>query len=163
MARGDALLRLHKTLLARRAALRKFLADELANLRDFKAADSPGDSVDMAFEAGSDELSSRLAELDARELCQIERALAALKQGTYGLCEGGSQNCQKKIPLARLNAVPYTTFCINCEREMEKSPNGQDRLGTGTWKQVFDPQAPMQDQRINLPELEKSLSGHRGG
>jgi RNA polymerase-binding transcription factor DksA len=32
--------------------------------------------------------------LEARELSQIERALARLKQGNFGVCEG----CQKKIP-----------------------------------------------------------------
>ena len=99
-------------------------------------------------------MSSRLAELDDRELSQIERALARLQQGMYGICEGGSGNCQKKIPVARLNALPYTPFCINCEREMEKHPGGLGRQNTGNWGQVSNAQAPMQDQRINLSELE---------
>ena len=34
-----------------------------------------GDSADEAFDNGSDELSSQLAALDARELTQMERAL----------------------------------------------------------------------------------------
>src|SRR5689334_22764484 len=114
MARRDALLRLHKTLLARRAHLRAKLTGELVDLREFRAADSAGDNADAAFEADGDEMSSQLAELDDRELSQIERALARLQQGRYGVCEGGSANCQKKIPLARLNALPYAPFCINC-------------------------------------------------
>jgi DnaK suppressor protein len=121
MPRRNALLRLHETLLARRGDLRTKLAGELANLSDFRAADSTTDSVDVAFETSSDEMSSQLAELDARELSQIERVLVRLTQGTYGVCEGGSENCQKRIPVARLNTLPSTTFCINCEREMEKS------------------------------------------
>jgi hypothetical protein len=63
MPRRDALLRLYETLLARRAYQRKKLAGELANLLDFKAADSTGDSVDGAFETSSDEMSSQLAAL----------------------------------------------------------------------------------------------------
>jgi DnaK suppressor protein len=154
MARRDALLRLHKTLLARRGHLRAKLSGELSNLREFRAADSAGDSADAAFEAGGDEMSSQLAQLDDRELSQIERALSRLQLGTYGICEGGSANCQKRIPVARLNALPYTPFCINCERELERHPDGAALESTGNWAQVFDGQAPMQDQRIQLSEWE---------
>ena len=46
MAKRDALLRLNRTLLARRADLCKTLADELANLRELETTDSIGDSAD---------------------------------------------------------------------------------------------------------------------
>jgi DnaK suppressor protein len=155
MARRDALLRLHKSLLGRRADLRKKLQGELADLRNFKAADSTGDSADAAFETGSDEMASQLAELDARELHQIERALARLKQGTYGMCEV----CQAKIPVARLNALPYTSLCIDCQRDMEKYPDWQDRRNAGNWEKVFDAEAPIEDQReVDLSDLEMDLS-----
>src|SRR5262249_58713881 len=114
MARRDALLRLHKSLMARRDELRKRLGGELQDLRNFKAADPTGDSADLAFDTGSEEVASQLAELESRELNQIERALARLKQGTYGVCEG----CQKKIPVARLNALPVSTTCIHGQREI---------------------------------------------
>src|SRR5215475_9322440 len=133
MARQDALLRLNKSLLARRDHLRKKLSEELANLREM-SADSTGDSADAAFDAGSDEMSSQLAEFDARELGQIERALQRLKQGTYGLCEV----CQSKIPVSRLNALPYTTFCIECQRDLEKYPDWEDRRNSGNWEKVFE-------------------------
>src|SRR5262245_20315953 len=109
MARRDALLRLHKTLLARSTTLRKALAGELADLR-LKSSQT-GDTADAAFDAGSEEIASQLAELEARELSQIDRALARLKQGTYGLCE----YCQAKIPVARLNALPYSSTCVDCQ------------------------------------------------
>src|ERR1700736_1474209 len=118
MARQDALLRLHKTLAVRKTELRMLLAGELANLRDFEAVGGVGDSADEAFQADSGEMSSQLAELAARGLGQIEQALARLQSGTCGICKGGSKSCQKKIPLARLNALPYSTYCINCQREM---------------------------------------------
>src|SRR3989442_2101400 len=115
MARRDALLRLHKSLMARRDELRKRLGGELKDLRNFQADVATGDSADLAFDAGSEEVASQLAELESRELKQIERALAKLKQGSYGLCEG----CQRKIPVARLNALPFSTTCVDCQREME--------------------------------------------
>ncbi|HEV3261022.1 MAG TPA: TraR/DksA family transcriptional regulator [Gemmataceae bacterium] len=163
MARQDALLRLYKALLARATELRRTLADELTSLGDVQAADSAGDSADLAFKAASDEMSSHLAELDADELSQVEEALARLRQGTLGLCEGGSQSCQRKIPVARLNALPYSRLCINCQRQMDKYPDWPGHGGKARWGKVFDPDAPTEDQRINLTELEMNLSGNRRG
>ena len=76
MTRRNALSRLQKNLLARRDTLKKKLASELAYLHDSEAADSSGDSADLAFEADGDEISSPVAELNDRELRHIERALA---------------------------------------------------------------------------------------
>ena len=118
MARRDALMRLFKTLLACRDDQRKKLARDLKNLRDYRAADSASDSVDLAFEADSDELASRLVERDDNELGQIELAIMRWKWQTYGVCE----SCRKRIPVARLTALPYTAFCIDCERENERTP-----------------------------------------
>jgi DnaK suppressor protein len=163
MVRQIGLLRLHKTLLARRADLRKILAEELANLRDFNATDWTGDSADAAFGAESDEMSSRLAELDARELVQVERALERLKRGTFGLCEGGSQRCQKRIPVARLNALPYSTFCIHCQQAIDKGPDWQVTGVKGKWDHVFDSEAPREGRRIDASDCERDLAGSRKG
>jgi DnaK suppressor protein len=150
MARDDALLRLHKSLLARRDHLRKKLAEELANLRNM-AADSGGDAADAALDASSDEMASQLAEFDSRELTQIERALVRLKQGTYGLCEA----CQKKIPIGRLNALPYTTYCIECQREMEQYPGWNRRGGASNWEHVVDHGHGYEDHKeVRLSDLE---------
>jgi DnaK suppressor protein len=158
MARSDALLRLHKSLLARRNDLRKKLSNELDNLRNFNSSNASGDSADVAFESGSDEMASHLAEIDARELSQIDRALARLKQGTYGLCEA----CQGKIPIGRLNALPYTTLCIECQREMEKYPDWQDRRNPGNWEKVYEAATPLEDQReVDLSDLEIDLPSNR--
>jgi DnaK suppressor protein len=155
MARREALLRLYKNLMSRRADLRKRLAGDLADLRNVKAATS--DSVDVAFDTGSEEIATQIAELDARELNQIERALARMKQGSYGVCE----LCQKKIPVARLNALPYSTTCIECKREMELSPGWESGRGSGDWEKVYEAGTPMEEEReINLSEIEMDLSNH---
>ena len=156
MARRDALLRLHKLLLDRRADLRKKLARELADLRDFRNTNT-SDPADVAFESGSDKMASQLAEFDARELGQIERALTRLKQGTYGLCEV----CQTRIPIARLNALLYTTCCIKCQREMERCPDWEERRAGGNWENVYDAETNLEEQReVNLSDLEMDLSSN---
>ena len=163
MPRQDALLRLHQALLARAAELRKILADELRSLGDVQAGDSTGDGADLAFKAASDEMSSQLAELDADELIQVEEALGRLRQGTFGLCEGGSRSCQRKIPVARLNALPYSRFCINCQRQMDRYPHWPGHRGQGDWGNVFDPETHTGDRGINLAELAMNLCGNRRG
>src|SRR5262245_13712496 len=138
MARRDALLRLHKSLMARRDELRKRLGGELKDLRNDKGTDSTGDSADLAFDTGSEEVASQLAELESRELNQIERALARLKQWTYGVCEG----CQRKIPVARLNALPFSTTCVQCQREVETYGGYGGRGIAGSWDKVSEVDAP---------------------
>lgn len=152
MARKDALLRLHKSLLERRDHLRRKLAEELAELQGYNAGDPSGDAADVAFEAGADEMSSQLAELDARELRKIETALKRLERGTYGNCE----SCQKKIPISRLNALPYTSLCIDCQREMEKYPDFDYRSGS-SWENVVDGDA-YEEKSVNISDIEMDLS-----
>jgi DnaK suppressor protein len=144
--------------MARRGEILKKLEEDLENLRNFKGEDSTGDSADVAFEAGSDEMASHLAELDSRELGQIERALSKLKAGTYGQCEG----CQQKIPVGRLNALPYTTLCIDCQREMEQCPEyWESRRAESNWDKVFE-STSLEDQReVRLSDIESDFSSNR--
>jgi len=116
MARKDSLLNLHAILVRRRDALRNALAGDLTLLRELRS-ESPGDVIDAAYDSAQDEISSQLAEVESRELANIENALERMRAGTYGSCE----LCGCKIPLARLNALPYATMCIDCQRELERS------------------------------------------
>ncbi len=157
MARRDALLRLNKSLVARRDELRRRLGGDLKEIYDGTAGVG-ADSVDLAFDSAGEEVTSQLAELESRELNQIERALVRLKQGTYGVCEG----CGKKIPVARLNALPFTTTCIGCQREMEIYGSWGNGAGAGNWDKVSDVPGPTEDQReINIADLEMDLSSQR--
>ena len=157
MARRDALLRLYNSLLARAATLRNALAGELENVSR-SGADQTGDSADEAFDSGSEELSAQLAELEVRELKQVERALMRLQRGTYGICEV----CQEKIPVARLNALPYSTTCINCQREMESYSGWEGRRGDGDWEKACDAEPALEEQRdIDLADIERDLSRDR--
>jgi DnaK suppressor protein len=154
MARRDALLRLNKTLSARRNELRKRLGAGLAELGSMKLTSAAtGDSADAAFDHTGEELSTQLAELEARELNQIERALLRLKQGTYGLCEG----CGCKIPVARLNVLPYSTLCIKCQRESEGDANWLAERRNANWEAVSDG-SPMEDREVRLSDLEMDYS-----
>jgi DnaK suppressor protein len=153
MARRDALLRLQKALVARRDELRRRLGGELNSL--LSKTPATGDAADLAFDSGNEEVNSQLAELESRELNQIERGLQRLKQGTYGVCEG----CQKKIPIARLNALPFTTTCIHCQQEMERYGGGGRYSGALNWDKLSDAERPLEEQReVNIADLEMDIS-----
>jgi len=145
MARQDALLRLHKMLVNRRAELRKRLGVELHEM----GTDSPGaDPADVAFDAGSEELASQLAELEAKELGQIERAILKMKHGSFGSCEG----CGIKIPVMRLNALPYSVYCVGCQREME-SDAGWEPAHAIDWEKVRD-SSGLEEREFDLAKYE---------
>ena len=107
MARKDALLKLHRCLVKQRDELRKNMVHQL----DVAGEQSgPGDAGDLSLIDTEQELGSQLAAFESRELARIERAIESIRNGTYGDCE----YCNKKIPIARLNAMPHTSCCINC-------------------------------------------------
>lgn len=71
-------------------------------------------------EAAQDERLARLlARLDQRgkaELEGIDGALARIKLGTYGRCQG----CDKPIARGRLAALPATPYCRDCAERVER-------------------------------------------
>ncbi|MBA4063186.1 MAG: hypothetical protein C0501_05635 [Isosphaera sp.] len=153
MARQDALLRLHKTLVNRRTELRKRLGMELEDLAHVKHSSASGDAADAAFDSSGEEIASTLAELESKELAQVERAIRRLKSGSYGKCEV----CSVRIPVARLNALPFSTLCIKCQREMEKEGGWLAGRSAEDWGRITDG-SPMEDREVRLSDLEIDLS-----
>ncbi|MGD8625148.1 MAG: TraR/DksA C4-type zinc finger protein [Anaerolineae bacterium] len=46
----------------------------------------------------------------------VERAIQAAKKGEYGICE----RCGERIDPARLEILPETTHCLDCQRKFER-------------------------------------------
>jgi DnaK suppressor protein len=137
-ARKEAVLQLKAILVRRRDALRQALAGDLSLLKELRQQAS-GDVLDAALDSAQDELSSQLAEVESRELSNIEVALEKMRAGDYGQCE----DCSEAIPLARLQALPYATMCIQCQREAEKG--GHDyRRRDNKWGADADSEADVE-------------------
>jgi len=147
MTRKDAILNMHQVLIKRRDALRKALAGDLSLLKELRAQAS-GDVVDAALDSVQDEISSQLAEVESRELARIENALERMREGQYGICEG----CAISIPLARLNALPYATLCIKCQRDSERE--GAAGRADVDWSRLLDTSSGEADLSINDIELD---------
>ena len=111
---------------------------------------APSNAVDAALDSVQDEISSQLAEVESRELACIEYALERIHAGKYGVCEG----CGRKIPMARLNALPYAIYCIKCQREAERQ--GATSPADVDWSRLLDVPNPDADLSINDIELDVS-------
>ena len=62
------------------------------------------------------ELDYTLEENSEHVLAEIDAALRRIENGTYGTCT----NCGKQIPEERLEALPWATLCIDCQRQRER-------------------------------------------
>jgi DnaK suppressor protein len=132
MTRKQVILRMRQVLLRRRAALLRSLRGELGR---FSTSDERhvGDAVDEALDTDYGMINARLAETESRELKAIENALRLMRRGAYGICE----NCGEKIPVVRLQALPYATSCIACQRHSERGRIAE--AAAGDWSRVRDP------------------------
>jgi DnaK suppressor protein len=72
--------------------------------------------ADTATETYDRELDYTLEENSEHVLADIDAALGRIEDGTYGICT----NCGKQIPEERLEARPWATLCIDCQRERER-------------------------------------------
>jgi RNA polymerase-binding protein DksA len=61
------------------------------------------------------EIDYTLGENSEQVLAEIDAALKRIEDGTYGTCV----NCGGEIPLARLEAQPWASLCIDCKRRAE--------------------------------------------
>lgn len=60
------------------------------------------------------------ASSDHHTIHQIDEALHALEEGTYGKCE----MCGCDIEPPRLKALPFAKTCVGCQSEMERMRGG---------------------------------------
>jgi RNA polymerase-binding protein DksA len=107
---------------------RKRLLDERARVQeaiDYLHKEHPGSMEDETQEIPSDnhpgdvatvtldrEIDYTLEENEERMLKAIDAALVRIDSGTFGSC----QTCAQPINPERLEALPYTTQCIDCKR-----------------------------------------------
>ena len=68
-----------------------------------------GDGTTEAVERIS---STAAARSIAASIAEVERALAKIEDGTYGTCN----RCGRPIAEERLDAIPWTSLCVDCSR-----------------------------------------------
>jgi RNA polymerase-binding protein DksA len=100
------------------AALQNLHDDHPGSISDETGEDAVYDNhlADTATETYDRELDYTLEENSEHVLADIDAALKRIEDGTYGTCT----NCGKPIAPERLEARPWATLCIDCQRERER-------------------------------------------
>ncbi len=93
------------------ASAKKTLSEEAS----FDTDDLP-DEIDQASSEYTQAMIFRLRDREKFLLSKIDKALARVETGTFGICE----RCEDEISLKRLEARPVTTLCIRCKEEQEQ-------------------------------------------
>lgn len=100
---------LHRRLLDEGARLRAELAEEAIETPEPMTYGSQAAAASQVFDQNRQQA---LRERAKRELAQVDAALVRLDAGTYGRC----QSCGKPIDPARLEALPWAQFDLDCQR-----------------------------------------------
>ncbi|HUJ95614.1 MAG TPA: TraR/DksA family transcriptional regulator [Terriglobales bacterium] len=78
--------------------------------------DSAQDIADKAASSYNKEFLFHQSNNDRQLLAMVEKALQRIREGSFGECI----SCGKEINSKRLEAVPWTRHCIECQEKLEK-------------------------------------------
>ena len=78
--------------------------------------DSTQDIADRAASSYNKEFLFSQSNNERQLLQMVEKALARIREGSFGECI----QCGKEINAKRLEAVPWTRHCIECQEKLEQ-------------------------------------------
>ncbi len=85
--------------------------------RDEIVIEKTADALDEVQRAAERELAIRNLDRESRLLREVRAALKRINDGTYGICVYTGD----EISLKRLEAVPWTAFCIKAQEMFDKN------------------------------------------
>src|SRR5947208_15031977 len=91
------------------------LSAGLRNREDIAIEKTP-DAIDEVQLAGERELAIRTLDRESNLLRNVNGALARIADGSYGVC----LHCEEDIKPKRLDAVPWTKYCIKCQEAADR-------------------------------------------
>ena len=91
------------------------LSAGLRNREDIAIEKTP-DALDEVQLAGERELAIRNLDRDSNMLRLVRSALGRIEDGSYGIC----MHCEEDIKPKRLDAVPWTRYCIKCQEAADR-------------------------------------------
>ena len=89
---------------------------EVLRNRDGIAIEKSPDALDEVQRAGERELAIRNLDRESNLLRNVRAALQRLDEGHFGVC----MHCEDDISPKRLNAVPWTAYCISCQEMADR-------------------------------------------
>jgi RNA polymerase-binding transcription factor len=103
----------------------------IGNTQTNEGLSTLGDEMDVARSLADVETHASLIENAENKVRRIDTALTQLEQGDYGICA----NCGEEIPLARLEAVPFAIYCVDCQAEFGERASGLRETSRSAYKQ----------------------------
>ncbi len=82
------------------------------------------DTYDLASEERDREINFILSDRGRVKVKQINEALERLADNSYGICE----SCGLEIAEERLEAMPFTRLCRDCQQDQEREARSQRRF-----------------------------------
>jgi DnaK suppressor protein len=92
------------------------LAEVIRNREGITIEKSP-DALDEVQNAAERELAIRNLDRESNLLRNVRAALRRIDEGMYGICV----HCEEDISPKRLNAVPWTPYCIACQEAADRA------------------------------------------
>jgi RNA polymerase-binding transcription factor len=111
-----ALEQFKKTLEDRQRLLRQSVSRTEQDGRTADVSDSAQDIADRASSSYQKEFLFHQSNTDRQLLLLVDGALDRIRQGSYGECIA----CGNEINPKRLQAVPWTRYCISCQEKQER-------------------------------------------
>jgi RNA polymerase-binding transcription factor len=122
-SRAKFLAKMREQLLETRAKLLGEIDSEMRAEREGNK-DEGMDTYDLASEERDREINFILSDRERVKLQQIDDALARLDDGSYGICE----SCGLEIAEERLEALPFSRLCRDCQQDQEREDKSQRRF-----------------------------------
>lgn len=85
--------------------------------RDGITIEKSPDALDEVQNAAERELAIRNLDRESNLLRNVRSALRRVDDGTYGIC----LHCEEEVSPKRLNAVPWTPYCIHCQEMADRN------------------------------------------
>lgn len=91
-------------------ALRQEIEQRIEEIEEELDQPVDRDPDEASLEMEDDEVLEALDGIERKELAMIDAALRRIEEGEYGYCV----KCGAEIAEERLDAVPFTPFCVKC-------------------------------------------------
>jgi DnaK suppressor protein len=85
--------------------------------RDAITIEKSADALDEVQHAAERELAIRNLDRESNLLRNVRAALRRIEDGSFGTCA----HCEEDISPKRLNAVPWTSLCIQCQEQADRN------------------------------------------
>ncbi len=88
-------------------------------------SNAPLHPADLGTDHFDQETNLGLLELQGQTLVEVNATLQRIQDGTFGQC----QECGEPISKGRLEALPYTPYCIHCAQEVQRRGPPVESIG----------------------------------